>query len=167
MSRSTTKPERPITGRMVLIAIVAFFGVVIGVNMLMMKLAMDTLPGTDVDSAYRASLAYGSEIKAAHDQNLREWQVNVHIERQADGRATVRVDAHDKSGAPLRGLMFSGRLERPTDKRADRLIELAEGEGGTYRGSASGVTPGQWDLVLESDAAGQRMFLSKNRVMLN
>jgi nitrogen fixation protein FixH len=166
MSQSISS-GKPITGRTVLVIIVAFFAVVIGVNMLMMKLAMDTLPGTDVDSAYRASLAYESEIKAAHDQNLREWQVNVHIERQADGQATLRVDAHDKNGAPLRGLMFSGRLERPTDKRADRLIVLAEGESGTYRGSTSDVTPGQWDLVLESDTAGKRMFLSKNRVLLN
>lgn len=158
---------KPLTGRMVFAAIVAFFGVVIGVNILMMKFAIDTLSGTEVDSAYRASLAYESEIKAAHDQNLREWQVNVHIERQADGRATLKVDAHDRNGAPLRGLMFAGRLERPTDKRADRLIVLAEGESGTYRGSASDVTPGQWDLVLESDTAGKRMFLSKNRVVLN
>ncbi len=158
---------RPITGRTVLVAVVTFFAVVIGVNMLMMKFAIETLSGTDVDSAYSASLAYESEIKAAHDQNLREWQVNVHIERQADGQATVKVDAHDKNGAPLKGLVFSGRLERPTDKRADRLIVLAEGENGTYRGSASDVTPGQWNLVLESDTAGQRMFLSKNRVVLN
>ena len=158
---------RPITGRMVFVSIVAFFAVVIGVNVVMMRLAIDTLPGTEVDSAYSASLAYDGEIKAAHDQNLREWQVNVHIERQADGRATLKVDAHDRNGAPLRGLAFSGRLERPTDKRADRPIVMAEGENGTYRGSASDVTPGQWDLVLESDTAGKRMFLSKNRVILN
>lgn len=157
----------PITGRKVLIAVVAFFGVVIGVNMLMMKLAMDTLSGTEVDSAYRASLAYQTEIGAAHDQDVRNWQVNVHIERQDDGRATVKVDAHDKNGAPLLGLVFSGRLERPTDKRADRALVLAEAGSGVYRGSASGVLPGQWDLILESETAGRRMFLSKNRVMLN
>lgn len=166
MSRSTI-PGRPITGRTVFVAMVAFFGVVIGINVVMMKLAMDTLPGTDVDSAYRGSLAYGSEIKAAHDQNLREWHVNAHIARQADGQATLSVDAHDKNGVPLRGLVFSGRLERPTDKRADRLIVLEGGEGGSYRGSASGVTPGQWNLILESDADGKRVFLSKNRVVLN
>lgn len=162
----STKP-RQITGRTVLIAIVAFFGVVIGVNMVMMKLAMDTLSGTEVDSAYRASLAYESEIKAAHDQKLRDWQVDIHIERNPDGLATVKVDARDKSGTPLRGLAFSGRLERPTDKRADRSIALAEAGGGVYRGSAPDVMPGQWDLVIESETAGQRMFLSKNRVVLN
>lgn len=165
MSRSIA--PRQITGRMVLIIVVAFFGVVIGVNMVMMKLAMDTLSGTEVDSAYRASLAYESEIKAAHDQKLRDWQVKIHIERHPDGLATVKVDAHDKSGAPLKGLVFSGRLERPTDKRADKEIALAEAEGGVYRGSASDVLPGQWDLVVESETAGQRMFLSKNRVVLN
>lgn len=165
MSRSIA--PRPITGRMVFIALVAFFGIVIGVNVVMMKFAIETLPGTDVDSAYSASLAYESEIKAAHAQNLREWQVNVHIERQADGQATVRVDAHDKKGAPLTGLAFSGRLERPTDKRADREIVLAEAESGVYRGSVSGVLSGQWDLVIESETAGQRTFLSKNRAILN
>ena len=38
---------------------------------------------------------------------------------------------------------------------------------GVYRGTAVLIGPGQWDLVLEGDAAGQRMFLSKNRVLLN
>ncbi len=48
---------RPITGRFVLIAVVCFFAVVIGVNTVMMRFAIATLPGTDVDSAYSASLA--------------------------------------------------------------------------------------------------------------
>jgi len=38
---------------------------------------------------------------------------------------------------------------------------------GIYRGNAPAIQAGQWDLVLEADAAGQRMFLSKNRVLLN
>jgi hypothetical protein len=35
------------------------------------------------------------------------------------------------------------------------------------RGGTSGIAPGQWDLVLEGDSAGQRKFLSNNRVLLN
>jgi nitrogen fixation protein FixH len=159
--------ERPLTGRKVLIMLVAFFGVVIGVNVTMMKLAIGTLPGTDVDSAYTASLGYEKEIAAAHDQNARNWQVDAHIQRGTDGGATVLVEAHDNSGRPMTGLKFQGRLERPTDKRADLLVDLAEVGIGVYRGSAAQVAPGQWDLVLEGDAAGQRMFLSKNRVVLN
>ena len=158
---------RPITGRTVFIATAAFFAVIIAVNLVMIKLAVDTLPGTEVDSAYRASLAYGTEIKAAQAQAQRQWRVNAHIERRPDGEAVVRVEARDKNGAPLAGLAFTGRLERPADKRADREIALAEAESGIYRGKLSGVTPGQWDLVLESDARGERLFLSRNRVILN
>jgi nitrogen fixation protein FixH len=68
---------------------------------------------------------------------------------------------------PMSGLNFQGRFERPTDRRADMPVALAEVGGGIYRGSAPLIAPGQWDLVLEGDAAGQRMFLSKNRVLLN
>jgi hypothetical protein len=38
---------------------------------------------------------------------------------------------------------------------------------GIYRGSALTIASGQWDLVLEGVVAGQRLFLSKNRVLLN
>ena len=162
------KAPRPLTGRMVLFYLVAFFATVIGVNMVMMKLAIDTLPGTEVDSAYRASLAYEREIVAAQDQDRRKWKVDAHVERRADGAATVRLDARDASGTPLSGLKFSGRLERPTDKRIDRAVELAESGIGIYRGSAVDVLPGQWDLVIEGEGrGGARLFLSRNRIILN
>jgi nitrogen fixation protein FixH len=166
---SQAQPPRPITGRKVLFMMVAFFGVVIGVNLIMMRLAIQTLPGTEVDSAYSASLAYEKEIATARAQSARNWKVDAHVERRADGAATVRLDARDASGTPLSGLKFSGRLERPTDKRVDRAVELAESGIGIYRGGAIDVLPGQWDLVIEGEArgGGARLFLSRNRVILN
>lgn len=166
--RNPSTAPRPLTGRRVLFYLVAFFAAVMGVNLVMMKLAIDTLPGTEVDSAYRASLAYKSEISAAHDQQRRNWKVDAHVERSASGAATVRLDARDANGTPLSGLKFSGRLERPTDKRVDRAVELAESGIGVYRGSAADVLPGQWDLVIEGETRnGARLFLSRNRVVLN
>jgi nitrogen fixation protein FixH len=158
---------KPLTGTTVLLILVAFFGVVIGVNVTMMKLAIATLPGTDVDSPYAAGLAYEKEIAAARGQAARKWQVDARIQRIADGGATVRIEARDAAGRPLTGLKFAGRLERPTDKRADLPVELAEVGIGVYSGNASAVAPGQWDLVLEGDARGERMFMSRNRVILN
>jgi nitrogen fixation protein FixH len=166
MPTSSVSPK-PLTGRLVLIMLLGFFGVVFGVNFTMMKLAISTLPGTEVDSAYTASLGYEKEITAAHDQTARRWKVEAHIERDGSGGASLQVDARDDSGRPMTGLKFQGTLERPTDKRADLAVSLAEVGIGIYRGSAPAVAPGQWDLVLEGDAAGQRMFMSKNRVLLN
>ncbi|MGY8661958.1 FixH family protein [Bradyrhizobium sp. UFLA05-109] len=158
---------KPLTGTTVLIILVAFFGVVIGVNVTMMKLAIATLPGTDVDSPYAAGLTYEKEIAAARGQAERKWEVDAKIERSADGGATVRIEARDATGRPVTGLKFSGRLERPIDKRADLSVELAEIGIGVYGGNAKAVAPGQWDLVLEGDARGERMFMSRNRVILN
>ena len=158
---------KPLTGTKVFLMLVAFSGIVIGVNVTMMKLAIATLPGTDVDSPYAAGLAYDREISAAQYQAARKWQVNAHIERRADGNAVLQVEARDAAGQPVTGLKFAGRLERPTDKRADLAVELAEVGIGIYRGNAASVAPGQWDLVIEGDAKGERVFLSRNRVILN
>ena len=158
---------RPITGRTVFIATAAFFAVIIAVNLVMIKLAVDTLPGTEVDSAYRASLAYGAEIKAAQAQAQRQWRGKGPGGGGGWGGGAGGGGGRAQKRGPPAGLAFTGRLERPADKRADREIALAEAESGIYRGKLSGVTPGQWDLVLESDARGERLFLSRNRVILN
>jgi len=162
-----TSAIRPITGRFVLIAVVSFFAIVIGVNLVMMRLAIATLPGTEVDSAYGASLAYQKEIKAAHQQDKRDWRVGAHVERQADGTARLSVDAKAADGLPLAGLSVVSRLERTTDRRADQTFEIRETGGGSYRGTAHGVAAGQWDLVIEADRDGKRLFLSRNRMVLN
>jgi nitrogen fixation protein FixH len=162
-----SRAPRPITGRFVLIAVVSFFAVVIGVNVIMMRLAITTLPGTEVDSAYSAGLAYQKEIQAAQQQDRRDWKVDAHIERQADGTARLSVDARAQGGMPLAGLSVFGRLERPIDRRADQGFEMIEEGGGSYLGTAHDVAAGQWDLVIEADRYGQRLFLSRNRVVLN
>lgn len=158
---------KPLTGRTVLLLLVGFFGIVIGVNLIMMRLAIQTLPGTEVDSAYRASLAYEKEIAAAHNQNARNWHVDAQVQRGPDGGSTLRVEARDDAGRPLSGLKFQGRFERPTDRRADQMVTLAETGTGIYSGVSAMIAPGQWDLVLQADKAEQRMFLSRNRILLN
>lgn len=162
----TSERGRPVTGRMVLACVVAFFGVVMGVNAVMIKLAVDTMPGTEVDSAYRASLGFNGEIGAAREQASRAWRVVAQVRRDAEGTATLTVEARDKAGAPLAGLGVSAQLARPTDKRADRAVALSERGGGVYAARLDGLAPGQWDLVLEAGRGDDRLFLSRSRVVL-
>ena len=132
---------RTLTGRFVLLTLLSFFGVVFAVNFVMMKLAIDTLPGTEVDSAYSASLGFGKEIAAARDQDARNWRVDAHIQRGAEGDATLKVEAHDSRGAPISGLRFQGRLERPTDRRADRPLVRRPRLAGPSRARPAGPPP--------------------------
>jgi nitrogen fixation protein FixH len=165
-SNSVGETKRVLTGRAVLIWLVAFFAVVFTANGVMMKFAIETMSGTEVDSAYRASLSFNAEARAARRQDERAWRITGNAARNLDGDAVVRVEARDKAGVPLAGLTFSAALERPTDKRSDRHIGLVEMQSGLYGGKAADVAPGQWDLVLEADRGGERLFVSKTRVFL-
>ena len=165
-SNSMGEVGHVLTGRAVLIWLLAFFAVVFTANGVMMKFAIETMSGTEVDSAYRASLTFNAQAQAARRQDERAWQVSGHAARNGDGDAVVRVEARDQAGVPLTGLTFSAAFERPTDKRADRRIALAELQTGLYGGKAADVAPGQWDLVLAAERGGERLFVSKTRVFL-
>ena len=155
-----------LTGRAVLIWLLSFFGVVIAVNALMAKLAIDTMPGTQVDSSYQEGNQYNAEIAAARSQEARHWQVQGHVTRGSDRRAWVEIVARDEEGHALSGLSLAAQLERPTDKRDDHDLALIERDPGTYRGEVIDLAPGQWDLVLAATRGGERLFLSRNRVIL-
>ena len=116
---SRTQPPKPLTGGKVFLMLVAFFGVVIAVNLVMMRFAIQTLPGTEVDSAYSASLAYEKEIATARDQSARNWKVDAHVERSGQGGATLQVEARDSFGRPMSGPEVS-RPVRAADRPAGR-----------------------------------------------
>jgi nitrogen fixation protein FixH len=157
---------RPLTGRTILAWLLGFFGVVIGVNGVMIALAIGTMPGLETEKPYQAGIGYNAEIAAARVQATRRWQVTSHLDRDAGGRTSVKVEARDRNGAPLTRLDVSVRLARPTDQRADRTISLTEREGGSYLGDVADVAPGVWDVELDADRGSERMFRSKNRVTL-
>jgi nitrogen fixation protein FixH len=162
---SADEPEpKPVTGRIVLLYLLAFFGVVMGVNGAMIALAIGTMPGLETEKPYQAGIGYNAEIAAARAQASRDWKVVSHIKRDVDGRASVKVEARDRDGAPLTRLAFTMRLARPTDQRADRTISLTERESGSYLGEAAEVAAGVWDIELDADQSAERVFRSRNRV---
>lgn len=155
-----------LTGRRVLFYLLGFFALIFAVNGVMITLALDTLPGVEVDSAYRASLAFNSEITRAHEQAARNWHVAAHVERGGDGDARLRLEAHDAQNMRLGGVVFAARLARPTDQREDRVFRITEPEAGIYRGDAQNVEPGLWELIIEGMRGTDRVFLSRNRLVL-
>jgi nitrogen fixation protein FixH len=161
----SSKAARPITGRFVLIAFLAFFGTIATVNGVMMALAIRTMPGLDVRNGYDASQRYNGEISAMRDQALRHWQVNVALSLQGT-RAPITVTLREDSGRPLEKLRVIARLAHPTDRRIDHEIELKEGAPGHYTAAFDDVTRGGWVVVVEAWQDGSRRYISRNRVFL-
>jgi nitrogen fixation protein FixH len=153
-----------LTGRMVLLYLVAFFGVIMSVNGVMIYEALSTMTGVDTDSAYQAGRMFERDVIMAKAQDARHWRVDAQVTASLSG-AQLEVTARDEAGHPLTGMQASAALERPTDRRLDRNIELVEDSPGRFQGRAL-VIAGQWDLVIEISRHGEQLFRSKNRVVL-
>jgi nitrogen fixation protein FixH len=156
---------REITGCTVLGLMVAFFAVVIGVNGFMAHEAISTFGGVDTESSYRAGQVFEREVAMAKAQDGQHWQVEAKVTPAADGAALLDILARDAFGAPLAGISATALFARPTDRRLDRAVAVTEDGAGRFRGSAA-IAPGQWDLVIELSRQGERLFRSKNRVVV-
>ena len=157
--------RRPITGRMVLVCLIAFFAVVFAANGILVGAALSTFSGLETSSSYQAGLAFGREMAAARAQDELHWRVTAHVSRATDA-TLVDIDARDASGRPLAGLTATAHLAHPNDRRADRDVTLSEGTAGQFRGTA-GPMIGQWDVIIELARDGERLFRSRNRVVLH
>ena len=66
---------------------------------------------------------------------------------------------------PAAGLTAVVRFNHPTDRRADLDMTASEVTPGRFVGSAA-PTAGQWDLVIELLRGEERVFLSRNRIVV-
>jgi nitrogen fixation protein FixH len=167
MLRETSAPGtgRRLTGRTVLLILIGFFLIVSIANGVMIRAAVSTFSGVETGSAYQAGLAFERDVEDARAQDTRHWQVSVKVRRTGE-RTVVEIDARDAAGRRLTGLEARARFSHPTDRRADRAVALSEDASGHFRGAVDPVA-GQWDVVIELSRGGERMFRSRNRVVLN
>jgi nitrogen fixation protein FixH len=156
---------KEVTGRAVLVWLVAFFGIIAAVNVVMIRAAVSTYGGLETESSYQAGLAFARESADARAQDTLHWRVDARLSPARDGTTTLVIDARDADGHPLRGLAATARLVHPADQRDDHAVPLQEIQPGEFRGAAAAAA-GQWDLVLELARDGNRVFRSKNRVVL-
>lgn len=160
-------PHRPsvLSGRMVAAALSGFFLVVAGVNATMLTVALRTMPGVEVKSAYETSQRFNGEIARMHRQVERGWRAQADIRRENE-RAFIVLDLRDQSGAPVTGLAVEARLLRPATRQEDRETLLAETVPGRYRGLVEAAHAGAWTVTLQARRAGEIVFTSRSRIFL-
>jgi nitrogen fixation protein FixH len=155
---------RELTGRMVLACLVAFFAVVAGVNVVMIRAAVSTFGGIETENAYQAGLAFAREIAAVEAQEALRWKVSGSL-KSGTVDTVVEVIATDATGAPLMNLQGTARLLHLADKRADHVVPLGQIGPGVLTGRTDPVA-GQWMLLIELSRDGTTVFRSKNRVFM-
>lgn len=162
--RRSSGEERQITGRMVLAALIAFFGFVVVVNVVMVRAAITTFGGVDTPSSYQAGLVFKAEEAAAAAQVARGWQVDGRIAPTAEG-SVFTFDVRDGNGRPVTGAEVTARLAHPIDQRRDLVVAVSETGAGAYSGRVA-ADRGQWTLELDIAKGGKRLFRSRNRIVI-
>src|SRR5437870_1468706 len=94
------KPHQ-ITGLMVLGFMIAFFAIIVGVNVFMAHAAISTFGGVETASSYRAGQMFERDVAMAKAQDAQHWQVDAKLTRAADGTTLIDITARDGAGAPV------------------------------------------------------------------
>jgi nitrogen fixation protein FixH len=158
-------PGRRLTGRGVLVWLLAFFGVTFAVNGAFVYFAVSTFPGVEVASSYKAGQQFEGEVTAGKAQAERAWTVDAAV-RPAGDDASVEIHFRDKVGADLHGLDVRVRLTHTVDPNHDHSADLSEVASGTYRAVLPNVKAGMWNLAIEAYRGSERLFMSRNQLRL-
>lgn len=147
-----TMPQtRPFTGRHIAIILVAFFGVVIAVNLLMARLAIGTFGGTVVDNSYVASQNFNDWLAKARSEQALGWRVAV----SRDSAGQVIVTASDAQGQPLSGAIVTAVARHPLGRRPEQALTFAP--AGTGFRSTAPLGSGRWQLLVSIRHGKQAM----------
>ena len=115
---------------------------VAGVNAVMIGAAVSTFGGVETESSYQAGLAFAREAAAVAAQDALHWQVEAKVSARCGRDGWSRSWRPMRGGRPLTGLQAIARLAHPTDRRADRTVQLGEIVPGRFRGiGRSGKRP--------------------------
>ncbi|MDX8495783.1 FixH family protein [Mesorhizobium sp. VK22B] len=166
MSAHIRKP-REFTGRHMLISILAFFAVVIGVNIAMATLARKSWTGLVVENTYVASQQFNEEARNGRAQAALGWTGKLTI---ASGEVRYSlVDAEGKP-VPMHGVRMLFR--HPAYEAEDEALTLAAATGGipgNTQAFAARHMPkdGVWIVEIDADAGLTSPFRDVRRIMIS
>jgi nitrogen fixation protein FixH len=112
--------------------IIAFFGVVIAVNLTMAMFAMRTFGGVVVENSYVASQKYNGWLDAARKQDRLGWKIVPSIDSRRHVLVSVGVD----------GAVVSGFARHPLGREPDVRLSFRD-----FR-SIEALPPGRWAVHL-------------------
>jgi nitrogen fixation protein FixH len=157
--------SRTITGRHVLLAMLAFFLVTTGVNGVMIYVAVTTFGGVETADAYRRGLAYNRRLAAEDAQMALGWRHELAL---SPSKRDIVFRLSDRDGRPVAGLAVTATLERPATDRFDTSLVLAETSAGVYGAPLAGLDPGAWVVAVAASRAGEQrtIYAARRRLWL-
>jgi len=136
------KTDGEFTGRHMLIVMLAFFGVIISVNITMAVLAQRSWTGLVVKNSYVASQHFNADLAEARRQSERGWTSALSYTK-----GEIQLRLLDSDGRPVIIDDLTLAYGRPAYEQADRTASLLYTGEGVYT-AAVALLPGIWALQI-------------------
>lgn len=134
------------TGRHMLFTMLAFFAVIVSVNVLMATLANTSWTGLVVKNSYVASQQFNRKAEEGRAQAALGWTGSLVV---ADGGIRYRLT--DAGGRPVALTGVTAAFRHPAYEAQDVAFELAPAGDGAF--AAASVPPdGQWIVEVNAQA---------------
>jgi nitrogen fixation protein FixH len=143
-----------ITGRHVAFGMVAFFTVIVVVDLIMIRLALTTFSGLETSDSYRKGLAYNERIAVERDMANTGWTSNT---------------TYDAAKAELRFKLSGSSGAQAATNAYDRTVVLVEQADGHYAAPLKDMESGSWVVtttVLGGTDNSDLIYRTKERIWI-
>lgn len=149
----------PVRGWHVLVIFLAFFGVIVAVNVVFVSAAVRTHPGEDVPRSYYQGVNYNDTLDRRRTQEELGWSARINVAGE-----TLLIEVLDGDGEPVNGLSLAGMLAHPTSTRSDCPLDFQPAGAGRYNADLACADRGEWQLRAQHD--GEPPFELEQQIWL-
>ena len=159
MNTRAVQPK-PFTGWHMLAIMVAFFGVIIAVNLLMATLANTSWTGLVVQNTYVASQQFNERVADARAQAALGWKGTLTI-----GNGEIRYGLVDASGTPIQAESVTATFRRPAYEAEDWQATLVRNPDNTFSATAA-IRDGIWIVNTEAKVKDGAPYHEARRIVV-
>ncbi|WP_438754621.1 FixH family protein [Pararhizobium sp. O133] len=154
------RQTKEFTGWHMLLIMVAFFGVIIAVNITMARFAGSSFGGLVVGNSYVASQEFNGKLQQGREQVALDWTSAFSI---TDG--TVRYRLTDRDGKAVPVTSVSVRFHHPSYEAADWTIDLQLKGDGAFE-AAHVARDGTWNVQIDSEVGRKVPYRDIRRIVI-
>jgi nitrogen fixation protein FixH len=158
--KNAASASKEFTGRHMLFIMLAFFGTVIAVNLVMATFARTSWTGLVVKNSYVASQEFNEKAAAGRAQAARNWKPVFKLQP-----GTVSFSLSDSAGALISLNTVKVNFRRPAYEAEDFSINLARQGDHTFAARAS-IRDGIWIIETIADFGEAHPYRDTRRVVL-
>jgi nitrogen fixation protein FixH len=155
-----------LSGKHVLLMLIAFFGIILAVNIDLVLKAQTTFSGEDVHNAYLQGVDFNETLAKRAEQARLGWQAEIKASRTSVKAVNIAISIREPDGSAPVGLALEGRLRHPSDARLDHDLKFRALGPGHFAVTLPNVPKGLWNIEVHSSAASSHPFEADKRLWL-